>query len=253
MSFETRLEELRNNIKPLQRFLHLFESSLDDPIFQTSENLHAFRYKAPDVRHFCLLKGIRAISAFNAAIELCRLGFSQEICVLLRTIVECTSHVDYVLANEGPVTEKANEFISNYFFDVERGPSPAFKRSGLRQREIHAAVGEALEKFIGSSGSSGEYTGVNTSKLYSSVYLNLSNYVHCKYPETMDLYGGRPGKFHLKGMGGTPKDFENINLLETYFVSVSQCLQLVVLRLNLLKLITESGDQGLEEWIRSRP
>jgi hypothetical protein len=30
----------------------------------------------------------------------------------------------------------------------------------------------------------------------------------------MDLYGGRPGQFHLHGMNGTPKEGENLEILQ---------------------------------------
>jgi hypothetical protein len=37
-----------------------------------------------------------------------------------------------------------------------------------------------------------------------------------KYPEVMDLYGGTPGRFHLDGMRGTPKDEENHQIVDTF-------------------------------------
>ena len=44
--------------------------------------------------------------------------------------------------------------------------------------------------------------------------LSISNYVHAKNPEIMDLYGGVPGRFHLDGMRGTPKDEENLQIID---------------------------------------
>ena len=55
----------------------------------------------------------------------------------------------------------------------------------------------------------------------SNVYLIFSNYVHGRYPETMDLYGGVPGHFHLNGMSDTPKDGENLESLDTLIVTAS--------------------------------
>ena len=31
-----------------------------------------------------------------------------------------------------------------------------------------------------------------------------------------DLYGGSPGRWHLHGMSGTPKDRENLDTLDTF-------------------------------------
>ena len=207
-----------------------------------------FATPLPTFDIICLLKSIRAVSAFNAAIVLCDAGFTQEICVLLRTIVECTSHIEFVLSSN-PISADAENFIADYFSDFERSGNPDFRKPAIRQGHVHSAVGAALDNFIKESEQAEKYRGVNTSKLYSRVYLVLSNYVHCKYPEVMDLYGGIPGKFHLKGMRGTPKDLENIELLETYFASVSQCLQVIVLRLGLKQFVER--DPIVAQWMGS--
>jgi hypothetical protein len=146
-------------------------------------------------------------------------------------------------------SDAARDFVDAYFSDLKRGEVDSFRRPALRQGALHDSIGAVLDEFIKGSDYSEKYRGVNTSKLYSRVYLVLSNYVHCKYPETMDLYGGLPGKFHVRGMSGTPKDDENIELLETYFTSVSQCAQLIILRLKLLTLL--SSDSIVSRWMQS--
>jgi hypothetical protein len=60
---------------------------------------------------------------------------------------------------------------------------------------------------------------------FSNVYLSFSNYVHGKYLEAMDLYGGRPAHFHLRGMGGTPKDAENLATIDSFVDTVSKPLR----------------------------
>jgi hypothetical protein len=72
---------------------------------------------------------------------------------------------------------------------------------------------------------------------YSNVYLEFSNYVHAKYPEVMDLYGGKPGHFHVRGMRGTPKDAENLQTLDTFIDTASTTLRLVVNYLKLHELV----------------
>src|SRR5260370_37240087 len=61
-------------------------------------------------------------------------------------------------------------------------------------------------------------------RLYFDTYRLFSNYVHAKYPECMDLYGGRPGQFHLHGMNGTPKDGKNLEILQTFTATTRSCL-----------------------------
>ena len=64
----------------------------------------------------------------------------------------------------------------------------------------------------------------------------------------MDLFGGRPGHFHLRGMRGTPKDKENINIIDTLITSVSNCLIQVVQGLHLYDSV--DANSMLEAWYR---
>jgi hypothetical protein len=83
-------------------------------------------------------------------------------------------------------------------------------------------------------------------QLLSNIFLTLSNYVHARYPEVMDLYGGDPLRFHLRGMGGTPKDVENIEMLDSFITSVSLTLKLLIQKLKLNGLI--QNDTSLANW-----
>jgi hypothetical protein len=96
--FLARLDGVRSRIEPLERLVTACAISLSSPIFYHSGQGHyGYRYGKPGVRHFCLLKAVRAVSALNAMIALARGGFAQEIGVLVRTLVECTTHIEFVL------------------------------------------------------------------------------------------------------------------------------------------------------------
>ena len=78
--------------------LAAYAAELSPPLAYDSGRVHfGFRYAKPDERHFCLLKCLRAVSALNAALVLAEQGYSQEIAVLIRTSIEFTTHVKYVL------------------------------------------------------------------------------------------------------------------------------------------------------------
>src|SRR5215831_3101835 len=92
-----QLETLRSRVEPLEKLLHALTVKLPQPLWYHSGKEHfGFRYGKPDERHFCLLKAVRAVSALNAAIELARKGYTQEVAVLIRTLVECTTHIEFV-------------------------------------------------------------------------------------------------------------------------------------------------------------
>jgi hypothetical protein len=234
----SRLDAIRARVEVFERFIKIFSDSLLQPIMYHSAEAHyGFRYLKPGLEHFCLLKGARAVSALNAAIELARLGYTQEIAVLIRTIIEYTTHIDYVLAGmpgEGAISEGAGAYIRDYFADFKRNSREDYKKASVRQHIVHEKIGAALDD-------TSSQPDLSAEKLLSNVYLAFSNYVHAKYPETMDMYGGEPARFDLHGMNSASKNAENVAYIETFEVTVSQALARTVLGLK-LKPIIEKDD-----------
>src|SRR5258708_903337 len=83
-------------------------------------------------------------------------------------------------------------------------------------------------------------------RLYFDTYRLFSNYVHAKYPECMDLYGGRPGQFHLHGMNGTPKEGENLEILQTFTATLMNCFVRMIQGLNLQRFV--EADAVIGTW-----
>jgi len=65
----------------------------------------------------------------------------------------------------------------------------------------------------------------------------------------MNLYGGRPGLFHMYGMSRTPKDAENLEILDTLITSASNSLKGMVIDLKLRQLV--QADPALTAWMMS--
>jgi Family of unknown function (DUF5677) len=65
------------------------------------------------------------LSALNAAIELARKGYTQEIAVLMRTLIECTTHVEFVLEIDDSEKHQAvvRRYFDAFFADDSRSPS----------------------------------------------------------------------------------------------------------------------------------
>ena len=74
MLFDTALSGLQARVAILESVVEILSGLLAPPKLFVSEVVRGFRYENPDVRHFCLLKAVRAVSALNAAIELCAKG-----------------------------------------------------------------------------------------------------------------------------------------------------------------------------------
>lgn len=245
-----QLQAIRSRVDPLEKLVHALAERLPAPLrYHSGRQHHGFRYGKPDVRHFCLLKAVRAVSALNAAIELARCGYVQEIAVLIRTVIECTTHIEFVLSGRvGAVSPDpaAEKYVQDYFADFARNEPTDFKRAQVKQILVHRQLGAELDS-LAQEGDRPENS--KAEHLFSNVYLSFSNYVHGKYPETMDLYGGRPAHFHLRGMSGTPKDAENLATIDSFVDTVSLTFAQMVSTFRLHDLVER--DPVLADWFRS--
>jgi hypothetical protein len=250
MDIDRPLCALQLRIDPLERFVHVFAESLGEPQLLHINGDRGFRYEKPDVRHFCLLKAARIVSALNACIELARRGYTQEIGTLMRTVAEFTSHIDFVLEpnDSGAHRTEIENYVRSFFADWRRDPAVAIKRAQLPQGSVHAAIGKTLDSFAEQCGDSPDRKPAAT--LLSYVYRTFSNYVHARYPEVMDLYGGRPGRFHLRGMSDTPKDLENVEIVATFIETASNTFIAIIQHLDLRGLI--DSEPILASWYKER-
>ncbi len=239
MIVEMALRELQSKVVPFERFIELYASSLGEPMLYRYDSDRGFRFDAPDVRHFCLLKAVRVVSCVNAAFGLALAGYMQEICVLLRTLVECTTHIEFVLDRSGSEEHRTEveKYVIAFFADSRRDPMADIKRAQVPQGMVHTVLGKTLDKIAEQHDD--REGRVPAAILYSKIYRTYSNYVHAKYPEIMDLYGGTPGRFHLRGMSQTPKMLEILSLLEVFFVTTSNSLVLMIQGLELHDLIAK--------------
>jgi hypothetical protein len=249
MSIEIALRTLEQKLEPLERVIRLFTASLGEPSLRKSDDERGFRYEAPDARHFCLLKAVRALSALNAAIELARKGYTQEIAVLMRTLIECTTHIEFVLEVDDTEEHRTvvRKYIDDFFADEHRNPTAEIRRAQIQQGKVHATLGRTLDKIAEELGETGGRTPA--ARLYSNSYRAFSNYVHAKYPECMDLYGGRPGQFYLHGMNETPKEGENLETLKTFAATLVTCFVRMIQGLNLRHFV--EADPVIGTWYKT--
>jgi hypothetical protein len=247
MTMEIVLQSLQKQVEPLSQFVDLFAASLGNPSLRGSEVNRGYRFHNPDVRHFCLLKSVRLVSALNAMIELARKGYIQEICVLIRTVAEFTTHIEFVL-EEGPEEHRAevDKYVRAFFADWQRGSGAEIVKAQVPQGLVNVTLGQVLDNIAVERGL--KEGRASAGKLYSNIYRVFSNYVHGKYPEVMDTYGGLPGKFHLSGMSGTRKDAENLTQIQTWIESVTNTFIIMIKSLNLGGLVEK--DREVVTWYR---
>ena len=158
--------------------------------------------------------------------------------------------IEFVLDPNDSVEHRSEveRYVRGFFEDSGREPAAEIKRAQVRQGTVHATLGKTLDGIAEQNDDTQDR--VPAAVLYSNIYRVYSNYVHAKYPEIMDLYGGTPGRFHLHGMSGTPKDDDNLAVLETFIETASNTFVLMIQGLDLRTLV--DGDSILAAWYRGR-
>jgi hypothetical protein len=136
------------------------------------------------------------------------------------------------------------KLVREFFEDLERDPEAEIKSVLVRDKVINEQLGKTLDKMAEIHGDA--KIRPPAAKMLFTSSRALSLYVHARYLECMDLYGGRPGRFHLRGMSGTPKDEEIVQVLETFVAVANTTFILMVQGLNLRGLV--SGDPILARW-----
>jgi hypothetical protein len=66
----------------------------------------------------------------------------------------------------------------------------------------------------------------------------------------MEMIDGNPLKIHLRGMRGTSKDEENLEILEAFVSGVANALKFMLLYMRLVGEIEKDPD--LRDWYRLR-
>lgn len=193
-------------ISLLQRGQDAFHLKVIKPELKNEPGKMRFRYKDPGAPAFHLLKCARVISAYNAALCLLREGYALEVGALNRMILESLFDLEYVQEGltKDVMPEKQKEMLDAYF--EEELPSPEellsrhSKKPTIVRRKIYAEVARGLNPD----------NPDRTQKLIRLIEEVYSGYVHGAYPHTMELHEGVEGRFHTKGMPGTPRQIEHI-------------------------------------------
>jgi hypothetical protein len=149
--------------------------------------------------------------------------------------------------SSGNVSGRLAEFIEAYFKDNERheGQQPV-PQEKVSQKYVNELIGAELDPYSESKPEDPSWK--SAADRYRYIDWIQSNYVHGRYPETMDLFGGHSGHFHLHGMKGTPKDAENVAVLEALINSASLSFIRVAQSLNVN--VHVANDERLEMWRR---
>lgn len=175
------------------------EQGIEPPRLVSWRGGAVFRYKTQSIEQALIQKLARVISALHAADVLLGAGFVQEQGVIHRILDEINEDITFlaVARTNDSETTLHKRYLKAFFEDQLaedwnsklhiKGPDMPSRKS------IRAYVKKILGK------------GVKDSNAPETVARAYGGYVHAASQNIMDLYGGDPPQFHLRGMLGTPR------------------------------------------------
>jgi len=198
--------------------------SLRVPAPRRAQFRHSFVYRHVEktVHQALVQKLARMVSTLRAARLLLDAGFVQEQAALQRILDEIIEDISFlsfsvILGNSEPSHKNYLEWFFQEEFDPNDAVVTSKSRASVPRRKIQAYLDRCV------SGPKGSSKDLDASRTVSKAY---SGFVHAASPQIMDMYGGVPPRFHMRGMLGTERQAEHSADLWNYFyrVIIACCL-----------------------------
>jgi len=196
----------------MERTVHALAARVPPPQRIPYKDGFQYRHVEKTVQQALVQKLARSVSSLNATRLLMENGFLQEQAAMQRILDELQEDVTFL--SFGIIFKKWSKLHDDYLaaffeeeFDAESAIASTQRRPMIPRKKIRAAIA-SME--IGLD----PCTGVEVTRTISKAY---SGYVHAASPHIMDLYGGNPPHFHMRGMRGTPLHAEHRADLWNYF------------------------------------
>lgn len=171
-----------------------------------------FRHVERTVQQALVQKLARTVSTLHATRLLMEHGFIQEQASMQRILDELQEDITFL--SFGIIfrnwSKLHDDYLAAFFeeeFDADTAMESTQKRPMIQRKKIRAAIA-SMEIGLDQS------TGVEVTRTISKAY---SGYVHAASSHIMDMYGGNPPRFHMRGMRGTPRHIEHRADLWNYF------------------------------------
>lgn len=161
-----------------------------------------FRCVEQTLEQAIVQKLARVITSLRGIVVLLRSGLYQEVAVLFRVLDELSEDVIFLCRPllDGNLSDLHKEYLTSFYqeeFDDLTNPlASSQKRATISRRRIQAAIAAIAESPVNPS---------DAQLLHRTISQAYSGFVHAASVHVMDMCGGDPPRFHLKGMLGTPR------------------------------------------------
>lgn len=200
-------------LKHMEHTVHQLAQRTPAPQKVPFRDSFVFRYIEKTVHQALVQKLARLVSTLYAARLLMEAGLVQEQAALQRILDEIMEDISFLAFSfiNNELTPLHNSYLEDFYqeeFDPSTEVASSSKRSMVRREKIRAYIDRIV------SGPKGSSKQLDASRTVSKGY---SGYIHAASPHIMDMYGGNPPRFYMRGMGGTVRHAEHRADLWNYF------------------------------------
>lgn len=200
-------------IDHMERTVNALAARVPAPVIVERHGNPYARYQEQTIYQAIILKLTRLVSNLSAAQLLLNHGYVQEQAALQRMLDEGDEDIMFltmaVISND--ITELHARFLAAFWeeeFDQPTAMKSTQKRPFIPRKNITSWIARHPLSGIDES------TGVT---ITSTVYKTYSGYIHGAAPHIMDMYGGSPARFHMRGMLGTTRQKDHADDLLNYY------------------------------------
>jgi len=193
---------LAEALNELERAVDALSRQFQRPLYLGEPSRGRFRYVKPNSQVLQVLKAVRVVSGFHAAIHLAVCGHHQEAAVVLRSVDEALQDIDVLDEahhNPAEATAYQQRLVDEFFASDDAERVDAMLAGSARpvprvpRKKKRATIEQRLSKV-----SPGKWIrpGLDT------IDAVLDGYVHCGYSQIMELYSASPywEGFHMQGL-----------------------------------------------------
>ena len=218
-------KELFAAVNTIEQAVTALAAYLPPPKLVEIGGVRCYRHEGQDDRLLCFMKCVRASSSLNACLVLLDHGFVFEVSTLCRCIDECCQDICFLSTAQAARSEQQKMFKA--FFEEEQDRLAVLLTStpgpdSVKRSKVHAALARA-----GPGDNPSDIQAV-----WGTLHRVSSGYVHSAYPHLMELYRGKPPRFHLRGMAMTPKVPQTQKSLANSVYRTIASVKIVARRLN---------------------
>jgi len=202
---QMRLDQIYDQaLAHMEHTVHRLAKRVPQPQSVPYKDGFVFRHVEKTVHQALLQKLARLVSSLHATRLLMTHGFVQEQAALQRVLDELQEDVTFLASGVifNKWTPLHDDYLAAFFeeeFDAETAIDSTQKRPMIPRKKIRAWISSV-------EGGLDQSRGVEIARTISKAY---SGYVHAASPHIMDIYGGNPPAFHMRGMLSTLRHVEH--------------------------------------------